>query len=129
MELARLRHPAIAANAPREFREMRVEFVDIALGPVRDLPVRRDAELVQHPLEHRSDTDDQLEVVRRAGAEQRRRRVVLDVENQLAIARGLGACLREIVENVLALGGEFVRRGDRGVAVCARAAKRVRSAS
>ena len=47
-----------------------VEFVDVAFGPARDLPVGRDAQLIEHPFEHRSDADDQLEVIRRAGTAQ-----------------------------------------------------------
>src|SRR5439155_12798644 len=71
MELARLSHPGVATNAARKLGELRVELVDIALGPVRDLAECRDAQLVQHPFEHRTDADDQLEVIRRIPAHQR----------------------------------------------------------
>src|SRR5512139_3468473 len=47
VQLAGLRHPVVAAHATVELREPRVERVDVALGPARDLPVRRDAELLQ----------------------------------------------------------------------------------
>ena len=61
----------------------------------------RDAELVEHALDHGPDADDQLEVVRRAGRiEQRRRRVVLDVDDDLPIARDFGARVGEIAKSV-----------------------------
>src|SRR5206468_55191 len=71
MELARLSHPGVATNAARKLGELRVELVDIALRPVRDLAECRDAQLVQHPFEHRTDADDQLEVIRCIAAHQR----------------------------------------------------------
>ena len=88
VQRARLRDPCVAADAAGKFGQPRVELVDVALAPARDLPIGGDAELVQHPLEHGADADDELQVVGRAGRiEQRRRRIVLDVDDDLPIAR------------------------------------------
>ena len=91
---------ACVTHASRRMRpgnsgSLRVELVDVALAPARDLAVGGDAELLQHPLEHRADADDQLEVVGRAGTvEQRRRRVVLEIDDDLPVARGLARAPR-----------------------------------
>jgi hypothetical protein len=48
---------------------------------------------VQHAFKHRSDTDDQLEIVGLGGSEKDRRwRIVLDVDDQVPITRCLRAC-------------------------------------
>src|SRR5215470_16008122 len=97
MQRARLHHPLVATDAAGKLRQARFEFIDIALAPARDLPKRRDAELVEHALEHRPHTHDQLEIVRRPRTiEERRWRIGLDVDHELAIPRGLAAGLREI---------------------------------
>src|SRR5437899_5692012 len=71
VELARLRHPGVATNAAGKLGQLRVDLVDVTLGPVRDLAECRYTQLVQHPFEHRTDADDQLEVIRRIAAHQR----------------------------------------------------------
>ncbi len=99
MQRARLRDPCVAADAAGKLGQLRVELVDVALAPARDLPIRRDAELVQHAFDHGTDADDELQVVRRAGRiEQRRRRIVLDIDDDLPIARGFGARVGELAE-------------------------------
>jgi hypothetical protein len=40
MQLARLRHPCVAADTSGKLREHRVEMIDVALGPMRDLAKR-----------------------------------------------------------------------------------------
>ena len=100
MQRARLRHPAIAANASRKFRELRLDRVDVALGQARDLAVRADSHLVQQPLDRRADADDELEIVGRPRRiEQRRWRIALDIDDDLAIARsfaaGVGECAKQ----------------------------------
>ena len=64
MQLARLHDPGIATNAPGKLGQARIEFVDVAIGPARDLPIRADTELLEHSFKHRSDSDDQLQIVR-----------------------------------------------------------------
>src|SRR5213075_3071002 len=88
MQLARLRYPLVAHDASRKFRQPGVELGTVSLAPACNLPEGRDAEVVQHALEHGTDADDELEVVGLAHAGQdRRRRFVLDVDHELAIAR------------------------------------------
>ena len=84
-----------------------VELVDVALGPAPDLAVGRDAQLREHALEHRADADDELQVVVRARpAEQQRRRVGLDLDDERAIAGDLAARVREVGDQRAALLGE-----------------------
>ena len=95
---------ACVTHASRRMRpgnsaQLRVDLVDVALAPARDLAIRRDAELVQHALDHGADADDELQVVGRAGRiEQRRRRIVLDIDDELAIACRFGARVGELAE-------------------------------
>src|SRR5665213_2517121 len=92
VQRARLRHPSVAADAPAKLRQPRVERVDVVLAPARDLAIAAHAHPLQHPFQYRADTDDQFQVIGRIGhVEQQRRRVVLEVDDDLAIARGLGA--------------------------------------
>ena len=97
MQLARLRHPLVALDASGKFRQLGVELGAVALAPERDLPEGGDAEVVQHALEHRADADDELQVVGLPDAGQdRRRRIVLDVDDELTVARGFLACFGEL---------------------------------
>ena len=96
--------PAVAADAAGKLGQTRVELVDVALAPARDLAVRRHAELVQHPLEDRTDAHDELEIVGRVrSVEQRRHRVVLEVHDDLAVAGGLAARLRDLAQQAPAI--------------------------
>ena len=110
MECSGLRDPVVAADAPGKFGQLGVEFVDVVLGPTRDLTISRDAELVEHSFEHRTDPDNQLEIIRRARCtEQRRWRLVFEIDDELTIARGFGTCLRQLTEQMTAVGCEVVK--------------------
>ena len=110
MELARLRYPRIAPDATGKLRQPGIELVDVALRPPCDLTIRTDAELLQHPLEHRANPDDQLQIVRRAGTvEQRRRCVALEVDQQLAIARRLVTRIGDRAEQSMSIFSKLLR--------------------
>src|SRR2546423_3984819 len=97
MQLARLCYPLVAHDASRKFGELGIEIGAVALAPARDLPEGGDAQVVQHAFEHRADADDELQVVGLADAGQdRRRRVVLDVDDELSIARAFLPRVREL---------------------------------
>src|SRR6478672_2377938 len=51
VQCARLRDPCIAANASGKLAQPRVDLVDVALAPARDLAIRADAELVEHAFD------------------------------------------------------------------------------
>src|ERR1700674_2181993 len=88
VHLARLRHPLVAHDASRKFRKLGIEIGAVALAPPPDLPESGDAEIMQHAFEHRADADDELQVVGLPDAGQdRRRRIVLDVDDERSIAR------------------------------------------
>ena len=96
--------------------EPRVELVDVALAPARDLAVGRDAQLLQHAFQHGADADDELQVVGRAGAEEWWRRVVLEIDDELPVARGLAARGGELVEQAAAIRGELEELPERRIA-------------
>ena len=103
-----MRHPCIAANAAGKVGEARVELVDVAVSPARDLPIRADAELLQHSLEHRPDADDQLEIIRCSGTiEQQWRRIVFKIDQKLTIARGFVARIRDRTQQRTPVLGEL----------------------
>ena len=52
VQRAGLRDPRIAANAARKFGQLRVELVDVAFAPARNLPIRRDAKPMQQAFQH-----------------------------------------------------------------------------
>ncbi len=126
VQRARLRHPAVAPDAARETRAAARRIRRCrARSSARSADSVVDAELVQHPLEHGPDADDQLEVVGRAGAvEQRRRRVVLEVDDELAVARGFAARVGELAEQA-----RGARRRSRELRSVPRRASRRRAAS
>ena len=114
MERSRLRHPRVAANAAGKFAQPCVELVDVALAPLRDLTVRADAHLIKHAFDDRTDADDQFQVVGRARrVEKRRRCVVLDVDDDLSIARGFGARIGEFAEQHAPILGERLQLWQR----------------
>src|ERR1700686_2778639 len=97
VQLARLRHPLVAHDASRKFRQLGIELGAVALAPARDLPEGGDAEVVQHAFEHRTDADDELQVVGFPDAGQDRRwRVVLDIDDELSVARAFLAGVGEL---------------------------------
>ena len=106
----------VTANAPGKLPQPRVELVDVAFAPPRDLPVGRDAELIEHPLDDGPDADDQLEIVRRAGRiEQRRGRVTLDVDDDLPVARDFRTRIGDICKQPAAIVGERAKLRKLGV--------------
>jgi hypothetical protein len=56
-------HPALAADAPPELRELGLESIDVAGLPLGNLAEQRDAAAVQEPRQLRSDAVDQLQIV------------------------------------------------------------------
>jgi len=117
MQLARLRHPLVAHDASWKFRKLGIEIRAVALAPARDLPEGGDAEVVQHAFEHRADADDELQVVGLPDAGQdRRRRIVLDVDDELSIARALLPRVGEL------RGQPFALASQRDIALRARIA-------
>ena len=110
MECSGLRDPVVAADAPGKFGQLGVEFVDVVLGPTRDLTISRDAKLVEHSFEHRTDPDNQLEIIGRTRrTEQRRWRLVFEIDDELTIARSLGTALRQLTEQMIAVGCEIAK--------------------
>ena len=96
VQRARLRHPGVAADAAGKLGQLRVELVDVALAPARDLAV---ACVMPSWCSIRSSTGPMPTIsFRSSGAfgpvEQRRRRVVLEVDDELAVARGLARARR-----------------------------------
>src|SRR5689334_16628295 len=119
MERARPRDPPLAAYAPGELGTRALDRVALAPRGARDLPARCDARPIENALDRGPDADDQLEVVGRSGRiEERRRRVTLDVDDDLAPACGLRARIGERGEELRAVFGE---RGEmRALGGCAR---------
>src|SRR5215471_9925813 len=94
----RLGHPLVAHDTARKFGQLRIEVGNIAFGPARDLAEGAHAQVMQHALEHRTDSDNELQVVGLGGSEQyRRRSLVFDIEHELPIARRFTASIGEIV--------------------------------
>ena len=108
--------PAIAADASGEFGKLRVELVNVALAPAGDLAVGGDAELLQHALEHRTDANDELQVVGRADPEKRRRRVVFEIDDELPVARAFATRGRELAVQAAAVHGEVSEMHERRIA-------------
>jgi len=107
VERARLRHPAVATNAAGKLAQPRIEVVDVALAPARDLAVGADAKLIQHAFDDRADADDHFQVVRRAGRiEERRRRIGLDIDDDLSITGNFGAGVGNLRQQSAAIVGE-----------------------
>ena len=107
MQRTRLRDPFVAPDAPGKFSEARVELVDVAFAPVCDLPVRADAELIEHSLDHRANADDELEIVRCSWRiEERRRCVLLNVDDDLPLARCFGARVGDLAKQAATVFGK-----------------------
>ena len=94
MKRTRLRHPLIAHDAAWKFGKLGVELGNITVGPARYLAKGAHAQIVKHAFKDRSDTDDELEIVRLRSAKQDRRgSIVFDVHHQLAIPRRFAECI------------------------------------
>ena len=109
MQRTRLRYPGVTPDPARKLVELRVEFVDVALAPTRDLAIGPYTELLQHPFEDGADTHDELQVVRRPGAEKCRRRIIFEIDDELPIARSLAANGCELRVEASAFVGELAK--------------------
>ena len=82
-------------------------MVSATTGTPDKPPASRDTEAVQHALQHRADADDELEIVEHGGAvQQRRQRIVLEVDDQFAVPGRVGARMRAVAQQPAAIIGE-----------------------